>query len=171
MNADKSTEPIIIPLKSIRTLSSIYVNDAEIEEAEIGREMQYHPAPTQERAWRLAAQSLVIRQLLLQQAVSNGLCEHVDSSTPIDKEEEIIDQLLLQDVSVPEADEATCRRFYDRHPDSFKDDKSGERVPFNRAQDNIRDYLHIKAMRAAVAEYIKALSYSAEIKGFELDNL
>jgi hypothetical protein len=26
-------------------------------------------------------------------------------------------------------------------------------------------------MRIAVAEYIKALSYSAEIKGFELDNL
>lgn len=32
----------------------------------------------------------------------------------------------------------------------------------------IRDYLHTKAMRVAVAEYIKALSYDADIEGIEL---
>ena len=150
---------------------SIIVNKAEISDAEIGREMQYHPAPSQEQAWRMAAQSLVIRQLLLQQAASNGLCGDVESITPPETEEALIDQLLEHDVTVPEADEATCRRFYETHPNSFTGEKSGERASFETAHANIRDYLHTKAMRIAVAEYIKALSYSAEIKGFELDNL
>jgi len=127
----------------------------------VGQEMQYHPAPTQERAWQMAAQSLVVRQLLLQQAANSGL----DIEEP---EENLIDRLLQQDVTVPEADEATCLRFYDTHPDSFMDDESGKRLTFDQAQVPIRDYLHTKAMRMAVAEYIKALSYSADIKGYEL---
>ena len=140
---------------------SIFVNKVEITEAEVGQEMQYHPAPTQERAWQMAAQSLVVRQLLLQQAANSGLDQE-------EQEENLIDQLLQQDVTVPEADEATCQRFYDAHPDSFMDDESGKRLTFDQAQANIRDYLHTKAMRIAVAEYIKALSYSADIKGYEL---
>ena len=147
---------------------AIYVNEIEITDAEIGQEMQYHPAPSQEEAWHLAAQSLVIRQLLLQQAASNGLLRDVDTFTPGETEEDTIDQLLQQDVIVPEADEATCRRFYDTHPDSFVDEASGKRLDFAQAQSLIRDYLHTKAMRAAVAEYIKALSNSADIKGFDL---
>jgi hypothetical protein len=150
---------------------SIIVNKVQITDQEIGQEMQYHPAPSQEHAWRMAAQSLVVRQLLLQQAASNGLCGDVGSITAGEPEEALIDQLLEHDVTVPEADEPTCRRFYNNHPNSFTDDKTGERASFEVAQANIRDYLHTKAMRIAVAEYIKALSYSAEIKGFELDNL
>ena len=149
---------------------SIFINKAEITAQEIGQEMQYHPAPTQEEAWHQAAQSLVIRQLLLQQAVENGLCPDVDSVPP-GEDEKLIDQLLEKDIVVPDADEATCQRFYDNHPDSFTDEKTGERIAFELAQANIRDYLHTKAMRIAVAEYIKALSYNADIKGFELDNL
>ena len=140
---------------------SIFVNKVEITEAEVGQEMQYHPAPTQERAWQMAAQSLVVRQLLLQQAANSGLAIE-------EPEENLIDRLLQQDVTVPEADEATCLRFYDTHPDSFMDDESGKRLTFDQAQAPIRDYLHTKAMRMAVAEYIKALSHSAEIRGIEL---
>lgn len=147
---------------------SIYVNDVEISEEEIGREMQHHPAPSQEQAWRLAAQSLVVRQLLLQQAKESGLFLDDGAGIPADREETLIDELLKQDVSVPEADEKTCRRFYTNHSDSFKDKASGQRQDFLEVQDQIRDYLHTKAMRMAVAEYIKALSYSADIKGFEL---
>ena len=150
---------------------SIIVNKVQITDAEIGQEMQYHPAPSQQQAWRNAAQALVIRQLLLQQAASNGLCGDMETITPFEKEEELIDQLLERDVSVPEADEATCQRFYDSHSASFTDKKTGERMTFEQVHANIRDYLHTKAMRIAVAEYIKALSYGAEVKGFELDNL
>ena len=150
---------------------AIHVNKVEISDAEIGQEMQYHPAETQEDAWHLAAQSLVIRQLLLQQAADSGLLDDVDSVTAGEKEEKAIDQLLQQDVVVPEADEVTCRRFYDNHPKSFVDKKTDEVVAFTQAHTNIRDYLHTKAMRIAVAEYIKVLSYNASIKGFELENL
>lgn len=149
---------------------SIFVNKVEIKDSEIGQEMQYHPAPAQERAWQLAAQSLVIRQLLLQQAASNGLCDDAGSVAP-GEDEQLIDQLMEQDVVIPEADTATCQRFYDNHPNSFIDEETGERAGFEHVQTNIREYLHTKAMRIAVAEYIKALSYNADIKGFELDNL
>ncbi len=147
---------------------SISVNHVEISEQEIGQEMQYHPAPSQEQAWRLAAQSLVVRQLLLQQAVKNGLCQAEVLEGGGGLEETVIDQLLQQDVSVPEADDETCRRFYDNHPDSFIDSQSGERQPFAQVKSRIRDYMHSKAMRIAVSEYIKTLAYSAKIKGFEL---
>jgi hypothetical protein len=140
---------------------SIFVNKIEITKAEVGQEMQYHPAPTQKRAWQMAAQSLVVRQLLLQQAANSGL----DSG---EQEENVIDLLLQQDVTVPEADEATCQRYYAAHLDSFMDKESGKRLTFDQAHAHIRDYLHTKAMRMAVAEYIKALSHSADIQGYEL---
>lgn len=146
---------------------SVYVNQVEISEEEVAREMQYHPAPTQDQAWRLAAHSLVVRQLLLQQAANNGLFDQAKSDQG-PHEAEIIDRLLQQDVSVPEADELTCKRFYDGHPRSFVDKESGQRLSFADAQPLIRDYLHTKAMRMAVAEYIKSLTYHAEIKGIEL---
>jgi hypothetical protein len=142
---------------------SILVNDVEITEAEVGQEMQYHPADSQERAWQMAAESLVVRQLLLQHAANSGLNQE-------QSEEEIIDQLLQQDVIVPEADEATCQRFYGTHPDSFIDEESGKRLAFDQAQAPIRDYLHTKAMRMAVAEYIKALGFNARIKGYVLSS-
>jgi hypothetical protein len=147
---------------------SILVNKIEVTDEEIGQEMQYHPAQTQEAAWHLAAQSLVIRQLLLQQAAKNGMYHDADPGTSKDRDEKVIDQLLEKDVAVPEADEATCRRFYDNHPNSFMDKETGKRQSFTRAQSQIRDYLHTKAMRIAVAEYIKALSHNAVIKGFDL---
>jgi len=147
---------------------AIFINKVEISDEEIGREMQYHPAETREGAWHSAAQSLVIRQLLLQQAANNGLC--VDDAPNANDQQEgaVIDQLLEQDVKVPQADTAICRRFYDNHPQSFVDKVSGQRRPFEEVAEQVRDYLHSKAMRIAVAEYIKALSFEAEIKGFDL---
>lgn len=151
---------------------SVFVNKIEITESDIGQEMQYHPAPTRERAWQLAAQSLVIRQLFLQQAVECGYFTGVGASKQgSPAEEEAIDRLLEENITVPDADEETCRRFYDTHPGSFMDENSGERQAFDKAYPQIRHYLHTKAMRVAVAEYIKALSYGAEIKGIELVNL
>ena len=149
---------------------SIFVNQAEISEAEVGQEMQYHPAPTQEQAWQMAAQSLVVRQLLLQQAAETGLCAEPPEEISGEREEELIDQLLQCEVIVPEADEATCQRYYNNHQDRFLDKETGDRLAFDQAQAGIRDYLHTKAMRIAVAEYIKALSYRAKIRGIELQH-
>ena len=151
---------------------SVFVNKVEISESDIGQEMQYHPAPSQERAWQLAAQSLVIRQLLLQQAEQDGYyTAEADAPKANPAEEDAIDRLLEENISVPEADEETCRRFYRNHPDSFRDEETGERLSFEQAQIQIQDYLHTTEMRMAVAEYIRSLSYSAKIEGIELVNL
>lgn len=147
---------------------AIFVNGAEITDTEIFHEMQYHPAGSREDAWYQAAQTLVIRQLLLQQAAEAGLCETPGAVAPGRGEEEVIDQLLQMDVNVPEADVATCRRYFERHSDRFMDSKSGKPASFDRAHVLIRDYLHTKAMRIAVAEYIRALSNRAAIRGFDL---
>jgi hypothetical protein len=146
---------------------AILVNKVEISDEEIGREMQYHPAQSQEEAWHSAAQALVIRQLLIQQAVETGVYE-AEPGASKDREEEVITQLLEKEVNIPEADEATCQRFYDNHPDSFIDKESGERHSFAQAQSHIREYMQTKAMHIAVTEYIKALSNNAVIKGFDL---
>jgi hypothetical protein len=106
--------------------------------------------------------------LLLQQAANNGLFQDADTLSQEEHEAAIIDQLLQRDVVVPEADESTCQRYYDNHPDSFLEKESGQRLTFDQAKAYIRDYLHTKAMRMAVAEYIKALSYDADIEGIEL---
>ena len=46
----------------------VYVGDTLIGEDDIAREMQHHPAEEVAEAWHEAAKSLVIRELLLQQA-------------------------------------------------------------------------------------------------------
>ena len=151
---------------------SVFVNRFEITESDIGREMQYHPAPSQERAWQLAAQSLVIRQLLLQRAAEDGFFMSADDAEHGGPAEEAaIDRLLEENITVPEADEDTCRRFYETHPDSFHGEESSERLAFDQVHSQIRDYLHTRAMRAAIAEYIRSLSHGARIKGIELVNL
>ena len=74
---------------------SVYVNEVEITEEDIGQEMQYHPAPSRERAWQLAAQSLVIRQLFLQQAAESGYLDSVEGITgETEAEAAAIDRLL-----------------------------------------------------------------------------
>ncbi len=82
----------------------IQVNDIVIPEAAVAAEMQHHPAAaTRDAAWHAAAQALVIRHLLLAEAKRQG--------HDISDEEAAVDTLLAAAVTVPEADEATCRRW------------------------------------------------------------
>jgi peptidyl-prolyl cis-trans isomerase C len=90
----------------------IQVGEALIEESEIARETQHHPAGDLDRARRQAARALVIRQLLLQRAAQCGL-------DPTD-EEACISALLEQDLQVPEPHPADCRRYYHNHPERFQ---------------------------------------------------
>ena len=90
---------------------TITVNGAAVGEHDIAAETQNHPAPSAVAAREAAAQALVIRELLVQEARRLGL----------DPDEEgAFDELLAGQISVPEADEATCRRYYERHRASFR---------------------------------------------------
>ncbi|SDE25980.1 peptidylprolyl isomerase [Belnapia rosea] len=95
----------------------IRVDGIEIPEAAIGAEMQHHPAASREAAWHAATQSLVVRQLLLAEAGRRG--------HDTEDEEASVDALLAGQVCIPEADEATCRRWFEanrarlRSPDAW----------------------------------------------------
>ncbi|MCB4820282.1 peptidylprolyl isomerase [Roseicella aerolata] len=83
----------------------IRVDNVEIPEAAVAAEMQHHPAATRDGAWHAAAQSLVIRQLLLAEAARKG--------HDTEAEEAAVSALVTAEVQVPEADEATCRRWFE----------------------------------------------------------
>ncbi|GGG27939.1 peptidylprolyl isomerase [Caldovatus sediminis] len=89
----------------------IRVDGVEIPERSIAAEMQHHPAASREAAYHAAAQALVVRQLLLAEAARRGF----DGA-----EEEAVGRLLAAEITVPEADEATCRRWFEANRDRFR---------------------------------------------------
>lgn len=95
----------------------ISVNGSEISEAAVLAEMQYHPAPSRDEALTQAAEALVVRELLLQRAAAQGIAFERDDATA---EEEAISELIAREVRAPEADEVTCRRWYDNNPKNFR---------------------------------------------------
>ena len=77
-------------------MTPITVNHKEIPEAIIGQEMQYHPAASRQEAWQRAAEALVLRELLLQEA-------HREAVAQVDNDEaELIDLLLARVLRVDE---------------------------------------------------------------------
>ncbi|MFM9271165.1 peptidylprolyl isomerase [Halomonas elongata] len=98
------------------TVSSIRVGETPIEEDEIAREMQYHPADSAGDAHFKAARALVVRELLCQRAKHLGL-----AGGSQDDNEAAIAALLDRELEVPEPTEADCRRFHAAHPERFRE--------------------------------------------------
>ena len=103
----------------------IAVNGVEIPATEIAQEAQHHPAGDARSAWDEAARALVVRQLLLQEA----RCLGVVASPSTDEEgrresdeEALLRALVAQEVITPEADEATCRRYFEANRRRFRSD-------------------------------------------------
>jgi peptidyl-prolyl cis-trans isomerase C len=99
-------------------LPAILVDGVEIPAAEIAAEMQHHPADSAQSAWHQAAEALVLRRLLLDEAARRG-----HATTPGEgetAEEAAIRGLLDTAITVPEADEATCRRWYEANRARFR---------------------------------------------------
>jgi peptidyl-prolyl cis-trans isomerase C len=92
----------------------ISVNGRVIEEREIARETQYHAARSVDDAQRKAATALVVRELLVQRAQRLGL-EHEGADV-----EALVQALIDREVSVPKADEAACRRYYEANTKRFR---------------------------------------------------
>ena len=93
-------------------MAEIRVNDCCIEEEDILREMQYHPAPDAVVARQAAAEWLVIRALLLDRARTLGF-DCTDDSTAV---QAVIDH----EVDIPEPTESECRRYYENNPKRFR---------------------------------------------------
>jgi peptidyl-prolyl cis-trans isomerase C len=91
-------------------MDTIRVNEVEIAPAAVAAEMQYHPAASAEEAQRAAAEALVVRELLRQEARARGFGEG----------EAAVEELLADAVTTPEPDEASCRRYYENNKKRFR---------------------------------------------------
>ncbi|QTL04399.1 peptidylprolyl isomerase [Aquabacter sp. L1I39] len=161
------------PVRAART-EEVSVNGVLISRAEIAREIQNHEARTPAEAWHAAARALVVRELLLAEAARLGIAaepaRHGDGSRETD-EEATIRALLAQEVKVPTADTATCRRHFERNRASFRsgdlyevahillpaapDDMAGRAAARAQAEAILADIL---AGRAAFADMARAHS-------------
>ena len=93
-------------------MTAIRVNDRCIDEDEILREMQYHPAENAGAARRAAAEWLVIRALLLDRAEAIG----IDAAD----EAAAIAAVIEREVDIPAPEAAECRRYYDNNRARFR---------------------------------------------------
>lgn len=137
----------------------VSVNGVTIPEASILREAQNHPAASPGEALAAAARALVVRELLLQEARSQIRCPRTaqpDRDVGETGDEALIGRLLEGVMSVPEADEASCRRFFLQNRDKFRgpDVFEAEHILFPAARD---DTAARRAARGAAAEVISQL--------------
>ena len=97
----------------------ITVNGQTISAAMIDAEVQYHPADTRRKAMVKAAETLILGELINQQAVEKGIA--VDSNTNvIEQQPALIDSLIEQEVTVPEATDEECLRYFHANAETFK---------------------------------------------------
>lgn len=102
---------------------NVSVNGVAIARDAIQREMQHHAAEKPIAAWQQAARALVIRELLLQEARRLALAPEPlsdDEGRRETDEEAVIRGLIEHEVNVPEPDDDTCRRYYQRNRARFR---------------------------------------------------
>jgi peptidyl-prolyl cis-trans isomerase C len=88
----------------------IAVNGVEIDDRSIEAELPHHSQA--EHPLRQAVHEVVLRQVLLQEAERLGVAG--------DSDDDRIEALFLREVTVPDADEAACLRFYRGQPERFR---------------------------------------------------
>jgi peptidyl-prolyl cis-trans isomerase C len=103
--------------------TGVRVNGVAIPRDVIGREVQHHPSRTPAASWQAAAQALVVRALLLQEA--RRLAVEWEPLADADgrretAEEAAVRALLAQEVRTPSADMASCRRYYEQNRERFR---------------------------------------------------
>ena len=98
---------------------AIKVNGVEISEEAISKEVENHPADDLQKAIRLAAEALVIRELLLQKAKAEGLVPDIKGNGADLDEEAVISQLLDQQIDTPKAGEIECKAYFEANQDKF----------------------------------------------------
>jgi peptidyl-prolyl cis-trans isomerase C len=102
---------------------TVSVNGVTIPREAIARETQNHPATKPIEAWQAAARALVIRELLLQEAVRLEVPaepEADDEGRRETDDEARIRALVTREVKTPEPDEANCLRYYEQNRRRFQ---------------------------------------------------
>lgn len=96
----------------------VTVNGVTISRKAIAAEVQNFPARNPGEGWRAASRALVIREVLRQEAQRLDIC--VEQKTDADGRRETVEDaqlrgLIEREVHIPEADEGTLRRFYQKN--------------------------------------------------------
>jgi len=91
----------------------LQVNQKRISEAQVNRESANVEAGGIEEKRTEAARRLAIRELLRQRAVALG----IDTKNRLDS---AIEELIDQEVVIPEVDEAACRRYFESNRERFR---------------------------------------------------
>lgn len=95
----------------------ITVNGIKITPEQISAEVQYHPAGSLPEAKYQAMQALVIRELLLQKAMSLGMCSHEEA---LKNPDNIIESLLEREIAVQEPSAEECALYYKNNSSKFQ---------------------------------------------------
>jgi len=135
----------------------VSVNGVDIPHDAIARETQYHPASKPITAWHTAARALVVRELLLQEARRLGIVPVPDSDGMGRRETEdeaLIRALIDQEVTTPEPDEATCRRYYEQNRRRFRSEPiyKAAHILFPARKDHPEDCAGAAGAAAAVLD-------------------
>jgi peptidyl-prolyl cis-trans isomerase C len=113
-------EPALPPPPSF---GEVRVDGVEIPPEAIAQEIQHHPAPDAETAWREAARALVVRELLLAEARRRGIepDPETDEAGRSESDDDALVRALLDETVEPEeAGEAECRRFFEARRERFR---------------------------------------------------
>jgi peptidyl-prolyl cis-trans isomerase C len=136
----------------------VSVNGVVIPRTAIFREIQNHPANMPAAAWQSAAQALVVRELLLQEARRLGIAAEalVDAEGRRETDEEaLVRSLVEREVATPEADERSCRRYYEKNAARFRSPDVYEAVHilFAARRDDRRAFAQAQSLaEASLAE-------------------
>jgi peptidyl-prolyl cis-trans isomerase C len=163
----------------------VSVNGVVIGRDAIAREVQHHPAAKPVAAWQVAARALIIRELLSQQARLVGIIPAPlrDSAGRCETEEEaLIRGLIEQEVTTPEPDEETCRRYYEKNRRLFRSQPIYEvaHILFAASQEDAEGYDRARRDAASALAELKrqperfgdlARSYSACPSAAQAGNL
>ncbi len=139
---------------------TVSVNGVAIPRETIVREMQHHPAEKPIAAWQQAANALVVRELLLQRAQRLGLSPEPISDTDGRREtdeEALIRGVVEHEVTVPEPDDATCRRYYAQNRARFRapDIYEAAHILFAAVPSDAEAYAQARADAIAVLESLQ----------------
>ena len=108
---------MLIATSSNSDLPIVRVNGVEVTSTAIAQEMQYHPADSQREVVFLAAQALVLQELLKQRAAEINLAVEIRDAETL--EEATVRCLLEHEISTPEIGDAELETFYSSNPRSF----------------------------------------------------
>lgn len=133
----------------------VRINGVDLDPRDIAHEMQYHPADSRDDAVYLAAQALVIRELLEQRAAELNI-EARPGSDESDGEA-LIRTLIETEVKLPAADDASLRQVYEANPERFTSAPlvALRHILFAAAPDDVVARSHLREQALAVIDELR----------------